>query len=123
MDAVKAALHQLGVPNSQVKTEGFGTDRRDPSKKAQKLGKVIATVSFRESHLSAAAREGMTLLDVADESGVFIDSACRSGTCGVKLTSGKVRLGTDDALSDEERAQGYILACQAQPDGDVALDV
>lgn len=125
MDAVKATLSQLGVPSSQVKTEAFGTDRRDPNRKADKSGKTVAKVSFLESHLSVDAREGMSLLDVADEAGIFIDSACRAGTCGtcsVKLKSGKVRMGADEALNEEERDEGYILACQAQPDGNVALD-
>jgi ferredoxin len=26
--------------------------------------------------------QGSTLLDVADEAGIYIDNACRSGTCG-----------------------------------------
>ncbi|MCP1538223.1 2Fe-2S iron-sulfur cluster-binding protein [Methylorubrum extorquens] len=27
-----------------------------------------------------------------------------------------------DALSDADREDGYILACQAEPEGDVALE-
>lgn len=126
MDAVKAALVELGVPTSQIKTEAFGTDKRDPTKSRDKSSKIVAEVSFQESHRSAAAREGMSLLDVADEAGVFIDSACRSGTCGtciVKLKSGKVRMGTDEALSEQEKNEGYVLACQAEPDGNIVIDV
>src|SRR5437016_45140 len=33
MDAVKAALVSLGVPHAQIKTEAFGTVKRDPSAK------------------------------------------------------------------------------------------
>lgn len=56
--------------------------------------------------------------------GVFIDSACRSGTCGtcmVKVASGRVRMGTDEALTAEERQAGYVLACQATPGGHVEV--
>ncbi|OAN78634.1 hypothetical protein A8B82_09725 [Sulfitobacter sp. EhC04] len=126
MDAVKETLIGLGVPAGQVRTESFGTDKRDPTKKVDKSAKVVAQVSFVDSGLTANAREGMTLLDVADETEVYIDNACRSGTCGtclVKLKSGKVRMGTDEALSDDEKEEGYILACQAEPDGNVVLDV
>lgn len=125
MDAVKATLLELGVPGSQIKTEAFGTDKRDPTRKLDTSAKVVATVAFQESRLSANAREGMSLLDVADEAGIFIDSACRSGTCGtcaVKLQSGRVRMGTDEALSEEEKSEGYVLACQAEPDGNVTID-
>ncbi|WP_442786133.1 2Fe-2S iron-sulfur cluster-binding protein [Methylorubrum sp. SL192] len=54
-----------------------------------------------------------------------MDSACRSGTCGtcrVKLKNGKVRMPVQDALSDADRGDDYILACQAGPEGDVALE-
>ena len=80
---------------------------------------------FLNSGTTAAAREGMTLLDVADEADVFIDSACRSGSCGssmAKLQSGKVRLSVQDALSNSEKADGYILACQAEAEDDVELE-
>ncbi|WP_139251257.1 2Fe-2S iron-sulfur cluster-binding protein [Roseibium suaedae] len=126
MDAVKATLIGLGVPAGQVRTESFGTDKRDPTQKADKSAKVVAKVSFLGTGLSAHARAGMSLLDVADEADVFIDNACRSGTCGtclVKLKSGEVRMGTDEALSDDEKKDGYILACQAEPCGDVELEV
>jgi ferredoxin len=126
MDAVKATLIDLGVPAGQVRTESFGTDKRDPTQKVDKSAKVVAKVSFAGSGLTVDAREGMSLLDVADQAQVFIDNACRSGTCGtclVKLKSGEVRMGTDEALSDEEKKDGYILACQAEPCGDVELEI
>jgi len=66
-----------------------------------------------------------TILDTADEAGVFIDSACRSGTCAscrVKLTSGHAEMAVDDALSEDEKAEGCILACQARINGDVTVD-
>jgi ferredoxin len=67
----------------------------------------------------------MSLLDVADEAKVFLDSACRSGSCGtcmVRLKSGEVRMAIEDALSKGEKEDGYILACQAEPKGDVELE-
>ena len=66
-----------------------------------------------------------TILDVADEAGVFIDNACRSGTCAscrVKLLSGNVKMAVEDALTEEGKAEGYILACQARISGDVKVD-
>jgi ferredoxin-NADP reductase/ferredoxin len=125
MDAVKATLLKLCVPPGQIKTEAFGTGKRDPTKQTDKSGKVLAEIKFLNSGTTAPARAGMTLLDVADEADVFIDSACRSGTCGtcmVKLKSGRVRMSVEDALSDGEKEDGYILACQAEPEGDVELE-
>jgi ferredoxin len=69
--------------------------------------------------------EGATILDVADEAGVLIDNACRSGTCAscrIKLASGRVSMAVQDALTEEDKAEGYILACQAKVRGDVTVD-
>jgi ferredoxin len=66
-----------------------------------------------------------TILDAADTAGVAIDNACRSGTCAscrVKLVSGRVTMAVEDALTDQDRAEGYILACQAKIQGDIGVD-
>lgn len=125
MDAVKATLLGLGVPPDQVRTEAFGTDKRDPTRRAEQAGKVVAEVKFLRSRKSASAREGMTLLDVADQAAVRIENACRSGACGscmVKLKRGDVRMAAEGALSEDEKGDGYVLACQAEPTSDVELD-
>jgi ferredoxin-NADP reductase len=125
MDAAKKILLDLGVPAGQVRTEAFGTDRRDPTRNVAKSAKVIGEVKFLGSGKTAKVREGETLLDVAEGANVLIESACRSGSCGtcmVKLKNGHVRMPVEDALNEDDKADGYILACQAEPDGDVALE-
>lgn len=74
-------------------------------------------VDKKETILSAALREG-----------VRFPHSCRVGgcaTCKCKLVSGKVKELTESAyiLSEEELAQGYILACQAVPKTDVQIHV
>jgi hypothetical protein len=36
--------------------------------------------------------------------------------------SGQVNMPVQDALTDQDRADGYILACQAKVRGDVIVD-
>ena len=125
MDAVKAALIGLGVPETQIKTEAFGTIKRDPTAKGNASTEIAGKVVFQASDPAAPVPVGVPILDVADPAGVFIDSACRSGTCGscrVKLLSGNVKMGVEDALTQEDKAEGYILACQAKIRGDVKVD-
>ena len=74
-------------------------------------------VDKKETILSAALREG-----------VRFPHSCRVGgcaTCKCKLVSGKVKELTESAyiLSEEELAEGYILACQAVPKTDVQIHV
>ena len=124
MDAVKNTLIKLGVPAAQIKTEAFGTDKRNPTKKITASTKIVGNVRFEVSDTIAPVAVGATILDAADEAGVFIDNACRSGTCGscrVKLVSGNVRMGVEDALTEEDKAQNYILACQSELASDVTV--
>lgn len=125
MNAVTAALLDLGVPPERIKKEAFGTETRDPTRKAASTGRIIGRVTFQMSQVSAPIAENDTILDVADRAHVFIDNACRSGTCGacrVKLLSGKVRMPVEDSLTQGEKDRGYILACQALAESDVVVE-
>ncbi len=125
MDAVTAALISLGVPPAQIKREAFGTVKRDPSLKDARATEVAGRASFLVSGVTAPVPVDATILDAADTAGVSIDSACRSGTCAscrVKLVSGRVTMAAEDGLTDQDRADGYILACQAKVHGDVEVD-
>jgi ferredoxin-NADP reductase/ferredoxin len=125
MDAVRAALRGLGVLESQIRTEAFGTVTRDPTATRARSTEIAGTVVFQASDTTARVPADATILDAADEVGVFIDNACRSGTCAscrVRLISGDVSMAVDDALTEQDTADGYILACQAKVRGDVRVD-
>ena len=82
---------------------------------------------MRPLHCEIGHRGGQEpRIDAADGAGVFIDNACRSGTCGscrVRLVSGNVSMAVQDSLTERDKADGYILACQAKIRGDVTVDV
>lgn len=125
MDAVKAALVALGVPGDQIRSEAFGTVKRDPTAQRGVPGGTAGTVLFRASDTTAPVPAGSTILDAADAAGVDVDNACRSGTCGscrVKLVAGSVTMAVEDALTSADRAERYILACQAEVQGHVEVD-
>ncbi|MEO6985509.1 MAG: 2Fe-2S iron-sulfur cluster-binding protein [Paralcaligenes sp.] len=68
---------------------------------------------------------GETILGAAMRSGVRLPHECTLGTCGtcrVKLQQGDIHYDKFPmALTEEEAAQGYALACQAHVDSDVVL--
>lgn len=71
---------------------------------------------------------GESILDAALRDNRIYPYGCRSGVCGAckcSLVSGEVDYGDyeDFALSDEEKAQGKVLICQAVPQSDVVIDV
>ncbi|MFX4997790.1 2Fe-2S iron-sulfur cluster binding domain-containing protein, partial [Acinetobacter baumannii] len=78
------------------------------------------TVTFSISGISAALSADETVLEAAEGAGVEIPYACRVGTCGVcvtKLLSGEVSMDVETGLAPEDKANGYILACQAKSTG------
>lgn len=68
-----------------------------------------------------------TILQAALEAGVSYPHGCRSGRCGScksRLVSGDVELGKHSpfALTEEDRANGLVLACRAVPTTDVIVE-
>jgi ferredoxin-NAD(P)+ reductase (naphthalene dioxygenase ferredoxin-specific) len=66
------------------------------------------------------------ILEAALDAGVPFPHGCGSGECGsckCELLGGEVRCDrySPDALSDEERERGLILACRSRPQGDVRI--
>lgn len=73
-----------------------------------------------------AVAEGQTILAAALDAGVPYPHSCTAGRCAAcksRLHSGSVTLKphTRFALSEEEKAEGLILACRAVPEGDVSV--
>ncbi len=129
MDAVRDMLLGLGLQKNQIKTEAFGTVKRIPTAQpviaSVPADESVPKVAFSLSQKTADLPPGKTVLEAADDNGIEIDNSCRSGTCGscmVKLLSGQVSMEVEDALEPEDKANGYILACQAVATKDVVVE-
>ncbi|PJG45264.1 flavodoxin [Sphingobium sp. LB126] len=134
MAAMRGVLAELGVPEAQLHTEAFGpaslpADPEDlevkpapaPADKPAPSTEVApSTVTFSVSGVSAALPADETVLEAAEGAGVEIPYACRAGTCGacvVKLLQGEVTMEVESGLAPADKAQGYVLACQAKGTG------
>ena len=74
------------------------------------------------------ARPDELVADAAYRAGLNIPLDCRDGACGTckcHVESGDYDGGSylDDALTKEEAAQGYALACQMVPKTDLVLAI
>ncbi len=76
---------------------------------------------------SFLAGEGLTIFGSAKDQNVILEHSCLSArcrSCVAKVLSGSTEsLNTDFVLSEKERAEGYILTCNAIPKSDLILDV
>lgn len=127
MDAVKKILAGAGVPAEQVRTELFLAPERPSAIQPlpAELSTVIAECTFTRSGKKALLTPERTVLEAAEEVGVVIPYSCRQGFCGeckTRLVSGQVTMEVEDGLSAQDRAAGYILACQAKSLASVAVE-
>jgi ferredoxin-NADP reductase len=146
MEAVKAALAELGVAKEQVRTEAFGPARGvapgtraplpapalapaptpTPAAAAGVVPRIAtAEVRFTKSGKTGPLAPDQSVLEAAEAIGVPIDYSCRVGICGtckVLLLEGKVTMEVEEGLPPDEKARGIILACQAKSVGDLVVE-
>lgn len=134
MSDLSAGLKELGVTADRIQTEIFGAG---PS-----ITPGIAAGPRRPPHLPAGApdsgpmvsfaRSGLNvrwgpsflnLLELAEACDVPVRYACRTGvchTCESGLVAGKIGYRPDPI---DAPADGIVLICCAQPEGDVVIDL
>src|SRR5258708_25380218 len=74
------------------------------------------------------ADESESIADAAHRQGVNVPLDCTNGVCGTCKAfrqSGEFDPGSfiEDALSDAEAAEGYLLCCQAKAESDMVIDI
>jgi CDP-4-dehydro-6-deoxyglucose reductase len=84
-------------------------------------------VTLQPSGQAFDTAEGESILTAALRQEFILPYGCRNGACGTckgKLLEGRVDYGVyqKKALTDEEKAQGKALFCQAKPLGDVVIE-
>jgi ferredoxin len=92
------------VDTAQCDTAGPETEKVTFS-----IDRRTTTVSYRDRN---------TLLETARLAGLPAPSSCEIGSCGTcmaRLTEGSVRMISNDALTEEEVAEGWVLTCQSLP--------
>lgn len=139
MAAMKKLLLELGVADAQIHSEAFGPASLPPENAPSavtaateqgpvqaapplvKKGEVAAaTVTFSVSGVAAPLQADESVLEAAEGAGVEIPYSCRVGECGVcvtRLLQGTVTMAVEKGLDPADKAQGYILACQAKTTG------
>lgn len=115
MEQVERQVKALGV--SRFYKEKFFTPVAAPSEGGLRFTKLQPARTF-------SAPVGTTLLDALESNSIAVNAACRAGVCGcckTQVISGEYRVDSTMTLTDEEIAQGYVLACSCHPQGDLVL--
>lgn len=76
------------------------------------------TIHLERKKVTVPLVPGETLLQSARRAGLDPPFNCEAGNCGTcmaRLTEGTATMRINDALDDDEVADGYILTCQGIP--------
>jgi 3-ketosteroid 9alpha-monooxygenase subunit B len=118
MDTVEAAVLGSGVPRERVHLERFSVEPV-PADVADSSGQTEEVViELDRKKTTAGYRAGNTLLQTARIAGLRAPSSCETGSCGTcmaRIVSGSARMLNNDALDDDEVAEGWVLTCQSLP--------
>jgi 2Fe-2S type ferredoxin len=128
IDGLREALPGLGVTPAQIRFEVFQAAVAAAAGSAASPPRRVNGAA----HRMTCARSGheltieppQTVLDAAEAAGVDIPTLCRAGVCGTcrtKVLDGHVDCSSD-VLDDEDRREGYVLACVATPLSDCTVD-
>ncbi|GGN97435.1 2Fe-2S iron-sulfur cluster-binding protein [Nocardia rhizosphaerihabitans] len=94
----------------------------DPARSGGKLAAVgvetDATIRLDGTTRTVRIAADDTVLEAARRAGLNPPFACEAGNCGTcmaRLVDGRVDMRVNDALTDDDVAQGYVLTCQSEP--------
>lgn len=111
-------LTELGVAADNIVLERFqAPEALVSADKTLTLTRLKPLAQFR-------VPVGSTLLAAMEQNQIPVTAACRAGVCGsckTRVLSGDYRTTSTMTLTEQEIAQGYVLACSCQLAGDVTL--
>lgn len=120
MDIVEDTLVADDVHDSRIHIERFSAPEPSPvpdsSVGAHTASRVTIELDGRTDTVNH--HPGTTILQTARQTGMSPPFSCESGscaTCMAKVVEGTVTMYTNNALTDDEVADGWVLTCQSVP--------
>ncbi len=126
MRSVREMLDSLGFDMAHYHEESFASPALEEIPVEPVAPAAAAEIVFADTGLTLATDGTETVLAVAKRAGIEIPASCNFGLCGtckVHKIAGDVLMVHNGGISDEEIAEGFILACCSRPQGNVTIDI
>jgi ferredoxin-NADP reductase len=117
MATVEAAVLAAGVSRERMHLERFSV-APIPVPDAADVVTEEVTIKLDRTTVTVPYRAGNTLLQTARMAGLRAPSSCETGSCGTcmaQVTEGSAHMFNNDALDDDEVAEGWVVTCQSLP--------
>jgi 3-ketosteroid 9alpha-monooxygenase subunit B len=117
MDTVESALRDAGVPDDRLHLERFSVEPVAVDASATAVTEEV-TIELERQSVTVPYRAGNTLLQTARLAGLKAPSSCETGSCGTcmaQVVEGSARMLNNDALDEDEVADGWVVTCQTLP--------
>ncbi|OBK76244.1 ferredoxin--NADP reductase [Mycobacterium sp. 1274761.0] len=118
MDTVEETLLGAAVPRERLHLERFQVEPVPADAAESSVATEEVVIELDRKTVTASYRAGNTLLQTARMAGLKAPSSCETGSCGTcmaRIESGSARMLNNDALDDDEVAEGWVLTCQSLP--------
>lgn len=118
MTLAEQTLLSMGLPQHNIKKENFVASVPLPPKPNFTPPACEASIQIHGRTHTFSVPSGKNILQAAIEANIDMPFSCREGTCTAcygRCTTGEVSLLTNEALNDEELAEGGILPCVGFP--------
>ena len=110
------------VNQAKIHFERFNADKEEKelSNVDEVMSNLLVSVDGDDFEFQLS-NKGQTILDAAMEHGADVPFSCKGAvccTCKAKVMEGEVSMEANYSLSEDEVAEGFILACQAHPESE-----
>jgi ring-1,2-phenylacetyl-CoA epoxidase subunit PaaE len=122
---VSDTIQTFGVSKEKIRFELFTTPAESndlpaaiPEEEVFNGTAIVTIIMDEEETEIELQQSGSSVLEAAMDAGVDAPFSCQGGvcaTCRAKVTSGKIVMDSNMALTDEEVEEGYVLTCQSHP--------
>ncbi|MFF3371809.1 2Fe-2S iron-sulfur cluster-binding protein [Streptomyces sp. NPDC002680] len=121
MELAESTLLAQGADAGQIVAERFTPAPEVPEEPAEAVpetggGTVTVVLAGKRRTVDQHPRE--SLLESARRAGLMPPFSCEMGNCGTciaRLTEGEAKMRVNNALDDDEVAEGWVLTCQGEP--------